>query len=234
MASGPITEWQIERGKVEVMTDFFFLGSKITGQWLQPWNQKTIASWQESDDKSRQCVEKQRHHSADKGPYSQGYGLPSGHVQLWGLTIKKAERRRIDAFELWCWRRLLKVPWTARRSNQSIKGDQSWIFTGRTDAEAEAPVIWSSDVNRRLPGKVPDAGKDWGQKKKTVSEDEMAGWMASLMQWTWAWANQKMVRDREAWRAAVHGVAKSWTWLGDWITTTAGLLCCVVETNTTL
>ena len=120
MASGPITEWQIERGKVEVMTDFFFLGSKITGQWLQPWNQKTIASWQGSDDKSRQCVEKQRHHSADKGPYSQGYGLPSGHVQLWGLTIKKAERRRIDAFELWCWRRLLKVPWTAQRSNQSI------------------------------------------------------------------------------------------------------------------
>ena len=78
MASGPITEWQIERGKVEVMTDFFFLGSKITADC----SQKTIASGQESNDKPRQCVEKQRHHSADKGPYSQGYGLPSGHVQL--------------------------------------------------------------------------------------------------------------------------------------------------------
>ena len=68
MASVPITAWQIEGEKVEIVTDFFFLGSKITGQWLQPWNQKTIASWQESYDKSRQYVEKQRQYSANKGP----------------------------------------------------------------------------------------------------------------------------------------------------------------------
>ena len=62
-------------------------------------------------------------------------------------TVNKAECRRIDAFELWCWRRLLRVPWTARRSNQSIlKGDQSWVFTGRTDAEAETPVLWPPHV----------------------------------------------------------------------------------------
>ena len=76
-----------------------------------------IASCQESDDKPRQCVEKQRHYSANKGPFSQGYGLPSG-CESW--TIKKAEHKRIDAFKLWCWRRLLKAPWTAKRSNQSI------------------------------------------------------------------------------------------------------------------
>ena len=57
-------------------------------------------------------------------------------------TVKKAEHRRIDAFELWCWKRLLRVPWTARRSNQSIEGDQPWDFFGRTDAEAETPVLW--------------------------------------------------------------------------------------------
>ena len=58
-------------------------------------------------------------------------------------TVKKAERQRIDAFELWCWRRLLRVPWTARRSNKSIlKGDQSWVFIGRTDVEAETPILW--------------------------------------------------------------------------------------------
>ena len=68
MASVPITAWQIEGEKVEIVTDFFILGSKITGQWLQPWNQKTVASWQESNDKQRQCVEKQRHYFADKGP----------------------------------------------------------------------------------------------------------------------------------------------------------------------
>ena len=71
-------------------------------------------------------------------------------VVLYGCeswTVKKAERRRTDAFELWCWRRLLRVPWTARRSNQSIlKGDQSWVFIGKTDAEAETPLLWPPDA----------------------------------------------------------------------------------------
>ena len=61
-------------------------------------------------------------------------------------TVKKSERQKMDAFELWCWRRLLRVPWTARRSNQSPKGDQSWVFTGRTDAEAETPIFWPPHV----------------------------------------------------------------------------------------
>ena len=92
-------------------------------------------------------------------------------------TIKKAERRRIDAFELWCWRRLLRAPWTARRYNQSIhKGNQSWILIGRTDAEAEAPLLWTPDVKSWLIRKDPDAGKDWGQEEKGTIEDEMAGW----------------------------------------------------------
>ena len=87
---------------------------------MQPGNQKIIAPWQESNDKPRQCVEKQRHYSADKDPYSQGYGFPviTYGCEIW--TIKTAQCQRIDALELWCWRRLLKVSWTARRSNQSI------------------------------------------------------------------------------------------------------------------
>ena len=77
-------------------------------------------------------------------------------------TTEKAKRRRIDAFELWCWRRLLRVPWTARRSNQSIpKGDQYWVSVGRTDVEAETPILWLPDVNSWLIGKDSDAGKDW-------------------------------------------------------------------------
>ena len=78
--------------------------------------------------------------------------------QSW--TVKKAECRRIDAFELGCWRRLLRVPWTTRRSNQSTKGNQFWIFIGRTDAEAEAPILWPTDVKNWLTGKDPDPGKD--------------------------------------------------------------------------
>ena len=93
--------------------------------WLQPWNQKRVASCQESNEKSRQCIEKQRHYCDNKGLYSQGYGLSSGHLWLWELdwrrqNIKEAERQRTDTFKRWCFQRLLKVPWKARRSNQSI------------------------------------------------------------------------------------------------------------------
>ena len=92
-------------------------------------------------------------------------------------TVKEAEHRRIDAFELWCWRKLLRVPWTARRSNQSItEGDQSWMFIGRTGAKAETPVLWPPHVKSWLIGKDPDAGRDWGQEEKGTTEGEMAGW----------------------------------------------------------
>ena len=82
---------------------------------------------------------------------------------------------RIDAFQLWCCRRLFRVPWTARRSNQS-KRNQSWIFIGKTDTEAEALILWPPDVKRRLIRKDPNAGKDWGQEEKQVAEDKMVGW----------------------------------------------------------
>ena len=91
-------------------------------------------------------------------------------------TIKRAEHQRIDAFKLWCWRRLLRVPWTARRSNQNPKGNQSWIFIGRTDAEAETAIHWPPDAKNCLIGKDPDAGKDWRQENKGMTEDEMVGW----------------------------------------------------------
>ena len=89
--------------------------------------------------------------------------------------IKKAEHQRIDAFELWCWRRLLRVPWTARRSNQSILKQISPGCSWRTDAEAETPILWPPDVMNWFTGKDPDAGKDWRQEKGTT-EDEMVGW----------------------------------------------------------
>jgi len=98
-------------------------------------------------------------------------------------TIKKAEGRRIDGFELWYWRRLLRVPWTARRSNQSILKEISpskgGIF-GRTDVEAESPILWPPDVKRWLIWKDPDAGKYWRCKEKGMTENEMVGWHHQL------------------------------------------------------
>ena len=166
------------RGKGGSSDRFPLLGLQDhCGQWLQPWNQKTIAFWQESNDKLGQCVVKQRHYSADKGPNSQEYGLPSGHVQLWELNHKEGRGPKN-----WCLLTvgLEKTPESSLDSKEvksvNLKGDQPWIFTGRTDAKAEAPVFWSSDANWWFIGKVPDAGKDRGQKEKRVSEDEMAGW----------------------------------------------------------
>ena len=107
-----------------------------------------LTPWKESYDQPRQHIKKQRHYFVNKGPSSQGYGFSSGQYGCESWTIKKAERRRIDAFELWCWRRLLRGPWTARRFNQSILKEmiQSWVFIGRTDAEAETPILWPPDA----------------------------------------------------------------------------------------
>ena len=93
-------------------------------------------------------------------------------------AIKKAERQRIDVFELWYWRRLLRVPKEIKPVNP--KGHQSWIFIGRTHAEAEAPILLPSDVKNWLFGKDPDARRDWRQEEKGTTEDEMAGWHHQL------------------------------------------------------
>ena len=101
-------------------------------------------------------------------------------------ATKKAECWRIDAFELWCWRRLLRVPWTARQSNQSILKEispeyfQSWIFTGKIDAEADIPILWPPAVKNWLIGKDPDVGKDWRQEEKGTTEGEMVRWHHQL------------------------------------------------------
>ena len=95
--------------------------------------------------------------------------------EIW--IVKKAEGQRMDAFELWCWRILLRVLWTARRSNQSIPREWSpWVFIGGTDVEAETPILWPPDAKSWLIWKDPDAGKDWGQEEKGTTEDEMVGW----------------------------------------------------------
>ena len=117
MASGPTTSWQIDGETMETVTDFIYLGSKINedSDWTQ--NQKT--PWKKSYDKHRQHIKKQRYNFAKKGPYSQSYDFSSSHVSMWELDHEGWALRNC-CFQLWCWRRLLRVPWTARRSNWSI------------------------------------------------------------------------------------------------------------------
>ena len=133
-----------------------------------------IASWKESYDNPRWCIKKQRHHLAGKGLYSHGYGLSSIHVRMWELD-HKGRTPKNSCFWTVVLEKTLQNP-LDRRSNLSILREiNSEYSNGKTDAEAEAPVFWSSDVNRWLFGKVLDAGKDWGLKEKRASEDKMVG-----------------------------------------------------------
>ena len=157
MASGPIIAWKNRKGKGGSSDRFPLLGlQNHRGQWLQPWNQKTIPSRQKSNDKSRQCVEKQRYHSADKGSYSQGYGFPSGHIQLWELDCKEGRTPKN-----WClWTVVLKKTPKSPLDSKGIKpvnlkGNEPWILIGRTDAEAETPILWPPDAKSWLIGKKP-------------------------------------------------------------------------------
>ena len=138
-----------------------------------------LGLWKKSYDQPRQHIKKQRYYFVGKG-LVKAMVIP---VVMYGCDswiIKKAEDWRIDDFEVWCWRKFLRVLWTARRSNQSInpRGNQSWIFTGKTDPEA--PILWPLVAKSQLIGKDPDARKDWRQEAKGTTEDEMVGWYHRL------------------------------------------------------
>ena len=177
---------------------FFFFFCYITHYWNAPWKK--------GYEKSRQCIIKQRHHFAGKSLNSQGYDFSSSRVWIWELDCKEGLAPRIDAFKLCCWRRLLRAPWTARRSNQSILKKKkkstlyihwkewSWRWSSYTLA------TWSKELDHwkrlwyweRLKAGREGSNKEWD------------GWMASLTQWTWVWAN-----FRRQWRTGKPGLLQS-------------------------
>ena len=174
MPSGPITSWQIDGETVETVTDFIFLGFKITADGDCSHEIKRCLLLGRKAGKTRQVIKKQRHHFADKGLSGQSNGFSSSHgYECW--TIKKAEYWRTDAFELWCWRRLLSLLDCKEIKPVNPKGNQSWVFIRRTDAKAETPILWPPDVKNWFIGKDPDAGKDWREEEKGMTKVEVVG-----------------------------------------------------------
>ena len=138
--------------------------------WLQPWNYRTLAPWKKSYDQPRQ----QRHYFANKGPSSQSYGFYSSHILMWELDYKENWALKNWCYELWYWRRLLRVLWTARRSNQSILKKISPEYSMEGLTLKKKPQYFGHLIQRT--GKDPDAGKDWRWEEKRMTEDEMVGW----------------------------------------------------------
>ena len=136
-----------------------------------------LTPWKESCDKPRQHIKKQRHYFANKGLSSQGYGFSSSHVWMWELDYKESW-----ALKNWCfWTVALEKTLESSLDCKEIqpvhpKGNKSWVFIGRTDVEAETPILWPPDGKSWLIGKDPNAGKDWRWEKKGMTEDEMVGW----------------------------------------------------------
>ena len=136
-----------------------------------------LTPWKESYDQPRQHMKKQRHYFANKCPSSQGYGFPSGHVWIGSWSIKKLS---IELMLLNCvLEKILESPFDCKEIQPvHPKGNQSWIFIGRTDAEG--PILWPPDMKNWLLGDDPDAGKDWRQEEKGMTEDEMVEWHHQL------------------------------------------------------
>ena len=177
MESGPITSWQIDGETRETVERLYFLGlqKSLHGDCSHEIKRHFLLGRKVMT--NLDSILNSRDITLSKGPFSQAYGFSCSHVWMWKLDYKESW-----ALKNWCfWTVVLEKTLESPLDSKKIqpvhpKGDQSWVFIGRTDVEAETPIPWPPDAKSWLIWKDPDTGKDWGQEEKGTTEDEMVGW----------------------------------------------------------
>ena len=177
VTSGPIISWQIDGETMETVADFIFGGSKITADGDCSHEIKRCLLPGRKAMTNIDSILKCRHYFANKGPSSQSYGFSSSHVWMCELDHKESWAPKNCCFWTVVLEKTLESPLDCKETQPvNPKGNQSWIFIGRTDVEAETPILWLPDEKNWLTGKDPDAGKDWRQEERGTTGNEMVGW----------------------------------------------------------